>query len=210
MPAQADVRNQADLDAAVAAGRAEFGPISICVANAGVASSGAAWSLSESQWTEMIDINLNGAWRTCKAVVPAMIEDGQGGSIVVTASTGSVRAFPNLAHYTAAKHGVLGLVKALAAEVATHSIRVNAVLPTVIETEMALSQQTLKGLYPGLDNPTRDDAAAAYRTVNMLPIPWVEASDVSAAIAWLCSDEARYITAVGLPVDAGSIEKHMG
>ncbi len=115
---QADVRDLASLRASVDAGLSEFGHIDIVIANAGIASFAPALDLTEEMWQDMIDINLTGLWKTVKAAAPSMVERGQGGSIILTSSVAGIIAFPALAHYTAAKHGVVGLMRSLAIELA--------------------------------------------------------------------------------------------
>jgi (+)-trans-carveol dehydrogenase len=201
---QADVRDQTSLDVAVAEGVERFGRLDIVCANAGIrAVRNKAWEFSEAEWTEMIDINLNGVWRTTKAAIPAMVE-GDGGSIVLTSSAVSKKAWPNLGAYTAAKNGVVGIMRTLALELAEHNIRVNSVHPSSVPTPMLLQEGIYKLLRPDLENPTLADCETVFRSMQLLPVPWVESVDVSNAIVWLCSDEARYITGVELPVDAGN------
>jgi NAD(P)-dependent dehydrogenase (short-subunit alcohol dehydrogenase family) len=155
----------------------------------------------------MIDTNLTGVWHAAKAAVPHLIEQGRGGSIVLTSSTAGLMAIPNSAHYVSAKHGVVGLMRTLALELAPHFIRVNSVHPTGVNTDMIQNAATYRLFRPDLDNPTADDMAEAARALNALPIPWVEPRDISNAVLFLASDEARYITGVTLPVDAGATAK---
>jgi len=207
---KADVRSLAALESAVSAGLAEFGHIDIVCANAGIASFAPAWEITEEQWMTMIDVNLNGAWRTLRAVVPSMIEAGRGGSIIVTSSNAGVRGIPNLAHYVSAKHGVLGLMRTFAAELAEHWIRVNAVLPSSTDTPMINNPAIYSLFNPGVENPTREMSLPGYQAMNLLQVPMLEPRDISNAILWLASDEARYVTGVALPVDAGSLAKPWG
>jgi SDR family mycofactocin-dependent oxidoreductase len=200
---QADVRDLGQLEAAVKAGLDEFGQIDIAIANAGILSSAPAWELGVDAWQDMIDINLTGAWKTARAVIPSMIERGAGGAIVLTSSNAGLIAFPNLAHYTAAKHGVTGLMKTLAVELAPHMIRVNSVHPTTVDTPMVDNPQSYELLLGGVEGATRADAAEAMRALNALPIPWVETIDVANAVLYLVSDEGRYVTGMPLQVDAG-------
>jgi SDR family mycofactocin-dependent oxidoreductase len=200
---QADVRSQADLDDAVTAGLDAFGHIDIVCANAGIASFGPTWELPESTWQEMIDINLSGAWHTAKAAVPAMICAGRGGSIVMVSSVAGLKGIPNIAHYSAAKHGLVGLMRTLANELAPHRIRVNTVHPTNVATPMVLNDTTFRAFRPDLPDPTEQDSLEAMTQMNAIPVPWVEPIDVSNAVLWLASDESRYVTGVALPIDAG-------
>jgi SDR family mycofactocin-dependent oxidoreductase len=200
---QADVRSQDDLDRAVAAGLEAFGHIDIVCANAGIASFGASWELPEETWQQMIDINLSGAWHTAKAAVPALIEAGRGGSIIMVSSVAGLKGIPNIAHYSAAKHGLVGLMRSLANELAPHGIRVNAVHPTNVATPMVLNDTTFRAFRPDLPDPSEEDSLEAMTLMNAIPVPWVEPADVSNAVLWLASDESRYVTGVSLPIDAG-------
>ena len=204
---KADVRDGAQLQAVVEEGLSEFGKIDVVCANAGIVTYGPSWELTEEQWNDMIDINLTGVWETCKAVIPHMIERGEGGSIIITSSTAGIVGLANLAHYVSAKHGLVGLMKTLANELAPHMIRANSVHPTSVDTPMVQNESTYNMFLPHLDTPTREDAAGAFATLNALPIAWVEARDISNAVLWLASDEARYVTGQQLKVDAGSTEK---
>jgi SDR family mycofactocin-dependent oxidoreductase len=200
----ADVRDQAGLDAAVADGLSEFGRLDIVSANAGIASFAPAWEITEEVWQEMIDINLTGVWKTTKAAIPAMIEQGSGGSIILTSSTAGLVAFGNLAHYTSAKHGVVGLMRVLAVELAPHRIRVNSIHPTTVDTPM-VQNSAMYELFTGDASATRDDAATGMKALNALPVPWVEAVDISNALLYLASDEARYVTGTTQVIDAGAL-----
>lgn len=204
---KADVRDLAAQQAVVDEGMSEFGRLDIVSANAGIAGFGPAHELTEQQWEEMLAVNITGVWKTCRAVIPAMIEAGNGGSIILTSSTAGLMGLANTAHYTAAKHGVVGLMRTLANELAPHMIRVNSVHPTTVATDMIHNEAVYDLFRPDLGHPTLDDAKDAFLTLNMLPIPWVEARDISNAVLWLASDEARYVTGVTLPVDAGSTQK---
>ncbi|CAB4848362.1 unannotated protein [freshwater metagenome] len=206
---QVDVRDQAGLDAVVADGLTEFGHIDIVLGNAGIMSLAPTWKITDDEWNDMIDINLTGVWRTCKAAIPSMIEAGRGGSIILTSSTAGINGFGNLAHYVAAKHGVVGLMKTLANELAQYNIRVNTLHPTNVATGMVLNEPTYKLFAPHIDQPTQEDATPAYTAMNLLPIPWVQPLDISNAVLFLCSDEARYITGVQLPIDAGQLVKNI-
>lgn len=202
---QADVRDPAALKAALDDGVAQLGRLDIVAANAGIFSMGAGDDLGEDAWRDMIDINLTGVWRTCKAAVPHLIAGGNGGAIVLTSSVAGLRGSQNIAHYVSAKHGVVGLMRSLALELAPHSIRVNSVHPTMVNTDMILNDAAYKLFRPELDAPTVEDASQVFTTMNALPTPWVEPRDISNALLFLASDEARFITGVTLPVDAGSI-----
>ncbi|NIL76684.1 mycofactocin-coupled SDR family oxidoreductase [Rhodococcus sp. B10] len=204
---KADVRDTAALKKAVDDGVAELGRLDIVLANAGIASFAPVDELTDEMWDDMIDINLTGVFKTVRAALPHLKAGGRGGAIVLTSSTAGIKGLGNLAHYVAAKHGVVGLVKTFANEFAPYNIRVNSVHPTSVNTDMIHNEQTYKTFLPDNPNPQKDDAAEAFKTLNALPIEWVEPVDISNAIAFLVSDEGRYITGVQLPVDAGSVIK---
>jgi SDR family mycofactocin-dependent oxidoreductase len=204
---KADVRDYDALKAAVDAGVAELGRLDIVAANAGIAGSpSAAEDISEEGWRTMVDINLSGVWHTAKATIPHLKAAG-GGSLIITSSDAGLFGYPNLAHYVSAKHGVVGLMRTLALELATDMIRVNSIHPTTVATDMVLNDTIYRLFRPDLENPTKQDFADAATAMNALPVPWVEAVDISNAVLWLASDEARYVTGVTLPVDAGAFVK---
>jgi (+)-trans-carveol dehydrogenase len=207
--AQADVRDFEALKAAVDEGVAQLGRLDIIVANAGIASiGGPVQSMDAANWKHTIDINLTGLWHTARAGIPHLLAGGRGGSIVLTSSVGGMHAMPNMSHYVSAKHGVVGLMRSLAVELGQHGIRVNSVHPTNVNTPMFMNEGTFKMFRPDLENPGPDDVAAiAAQFMHVLPVGWVEPEDVSNAIAFLVSDEARYITGVTLPVDGGALLK---
>jgi (+)-trans-carveol dehydrogenase len=206
---QADVRDYAALKSALDEGVAQLGRLDIVCSNAGIASFGPADELDESTWRDMIDINLTGMWHACKAAIPHLIEGGRGGSIVITSSDAGLKGFPNLAHYVSAKHGVVGLMRTLALELAPHMIRVNSLHPTTVNTDMIQNAPTYELFAPDLaeKDRTKERLTERFQTLNALPIPWVEPVDISNAVLFLASDEARYITGVPLPVDAGFMVK---
>ena len=204
---QADVRDLDGLNAAAAKGVAEFGRLDIICANAGIATYFPALDIDSSTWQTMLDVNLTGVFHTIKAAAPHMVAAGNGGSIILTSSTAGLKGFQNAAHYTAAKHGVVGLMRVLALELATHQIRVNTVHPTSTATNMLLNDATYKLFVPAVEHPTQEQAADVGRTMNALGIPWADPVDISNAVLFLASDEARYITGVALPVDAGLLIK---
>lgn len=196
---QADVRSVAEMRGAVDAARDTFGRLDTVVANAGVMSIGAAWELTEEAWDVVMDVNLKGPWNTVRAAIPWMIEAGQGGSVVITSSAAGIRGHVPYAHYVAAKHGVVGLMKALSNELAPHRIRVNTVHPTGVSDT---------GITVGV--PIEELAAREplFALAAMNPLaPYVEPRDVSNAVLFLASDEARYVTGLQFTVDAGSTNK---
>ena len=195
----ADVRDTAAVRAVVEEGVREFGRLDVVCANAGIVSfADNAWSLTDEQWDEMIAVNLTGVWKTVKAAVPAMIEAGGGGCIVLTSSTAGVKGMAGIGHYVSAKHGVVGLMRTLSVELAPHNIRVNTVHPTGVNTPMVINDYTAQF--------TATESGQS-NMQNLLPVELVEPVDISNAIVWLASDEARYVTGVSLPVDAGFLQR---
>ena len=204
---QADVRDYDALKAALDDGVAQLGRLDIVSANAGIVSFGRAEDLPEQTWQDIMDVNLTGVWHTVKAAVPHLRAAG-GGAIVITSSGAGLTPSPNLAHYGSAKTGLIGLMRSLAIELAPDMIRVNTVHPGSVDTEMIHNQATYHLFIP--DHPdeiTRDEVASVFQMQNALPIHWLESIDISNAVLFLASDEARYVTGVALPVDAGSTIK---
>jgi SDR family mycofactocin-dependent oxidoreductase len=205
---QADVRDYAAVKAALDDGVAQLGRLDIVSANAGIFSFGALADLDDTTWKDMIDVNLTGVWHTVKAAIPHLRAAG-GGSVILTSSTAGLMAIPQIGHYTSAKHGVVGLMRTLAVELAPDMIRVNSVHPTAVDTDMIQNSATYELFAADLPvaERTRDVVGARFAELNALPIPWVEAVDISNAVLWLASDESRYVTGVTLPIDAGSLVK---
>lgn len=203
---RADVRDRDSLRTALDTGRTEFGDIDIVSANAGISPAGSvSWKISESQWADVLATNLTGVWNTTSVCVPSMIEAGKGGSLILTSSGAGTKGVPNLADYCSSKFGVIGLMKSLAAEVAQYNIRVNALTPGTVATDMVLNDGLYRLFRPDLENPTAEDAAAVFvDRVNLMPRPWVETIDISNALLFLASDEARYVTGQVFGVDLGS------
>lgn len=197
-----DVRDIAALRQAFADGVSELGPVDIVLANAGIGA-GASPVVEEQEWDEVIGVNLTGVWNTGRVAIPSMVERGAGGSIVLTSSTGGLIGVgiptAGFLGYTAAKHGVVGLMRSWANYLAPHNIRVNSIAPTAVRTPMAADGdlQAVLQRVPEL----------ARALSNAMPVDLIEPLDVSHAIAWLVSDEARYVTGTVLPVDAGQINK---
>ncbi|GAA4189824.1 mycofactocin-coupled SDR family oxidoreductase [Gryllotalpicola kribbensis] len=201
---KADVRDFDELKAALDEGVAELGHVDVVAANAGVFAFGdKTHEVSESDWQDVIDINQTGVWHTAKAVIPHLIEQGTGGSMILTSSTAGLKGTPNVAAYTASKHAVVGIMRTLALELAPYRIRVNTVHPTGVATDMILNEAAFKLFLPDVEHPTKEQAAAVFESTNALPIPWVEPVDISNAVLFLASDEARYVTGTELKVDAG-------
>ncbi len=205
---QADVRDLDAITAAVADGVAQLGRLDVVSANAGIGIvPSTAAELAPDSWQTMIDVNLTGVWHTIRACVPHMIAAGNGGAITITSSTAGLKAHANIAAYVTAKHGVVGLMKSVAKEVAPHMIRVNCVNPTQVATPMIMKKETYRLFRPDLEDPTVEDFKPASQALHVLPVPWVESIDVSNALLFLSSDEARYITGATIPVDAGAAIK---
>jgi (+)-trans-carveol dehydrogenase len=200
---QADVRDFSALDNAVSAGVEELGRLDIVVANAGITGATPAEALPLQDWQDMIDVNLTGVFHAAKAGIPHIRAGGDGGAIVLTSSALGIRAMPNLPHYVAAKAGVIGLMRALALELAADRIRVNTVNPSIADTLMVQNDAMYKLFLPHIEHPTREQAAEVFATMNPIPTPWVDAEDVSNAVLFLVSDEARFVTGLEFKIDAG-------
>jgi SDR family mycofactocin-dependent oxidoreductase len=199
----ADVRDPDGLAAAMAAGVEQLGGLDTVVANAGIATYGMSWELSELQWQQMLDVNLTGVWHTAKAAVPHLMARGSG-SMVFTSSIGGLKGIMQVAHYVSAKHAIVGLMRTMSNELAPHRIRVNTVHPTNVDTHMIQNPGTWGMFAPDDPEPTREKAMPGFLSLNALPVPWVDPVDISNAVLFLASDEARYVTGVALPVDAGA------
>jgi SDR family mycofactocin-dependent oxidoreductase len=198
---QADVRDRQELQAAFDTGVAEIGPVDIVLANAGIAPMSLHPKAQE--WQDVIDVNLTGVYNTVEIAKPGMIERGVGGAIVLTSSTAGINGIggdtPGGLGYTAAKHGVVGLMRSYANYLAQFSIRVNTVHPTGVNTPMVVNDAMQEFLQA---DPTMGQAM-----MNALPVDLVQPVDISNAILFLVSDDGRYVTGVTLPVDAGFTNK---
>ncbi len=194
-----DVRNpdavRAALDDGLAAGTGRLDGV---IANAGICSYGRLWELTDDQFRSVVDTNLTGVFNTLRACVPHLLDhdDDHSASIVVTTSGAGIKPLPLLGHYAATKAGVIAMAKSLAHEVATHGVRVNVVAPTAVKTPMG-RDATLREVIAA-----HPEATAAFG--NLLPVGSVEPVDITAAVTWLLSDAARYVTGTVLPVDAGA------
>lgn len=203
----ADVRDYTAVNAALSTGVEHFGRLDIVCANAGIATMAfRELTITEEleQWTDVLDVNLVGAFHTARAAIPHLIAGKRGGSIVFTSSTAGLRGFGGLQGgglaYAASKHGIVGLMRTLANALAPESIRVNTVHPTAVNTMMAVNPAMTSFLenYPGGVGP---------HLQNPMPVGLLEPEDISAAIAYLVSDAAKYVTGVTFPVDAGFCNK---
>jgi SDR family mycofactocin-dependent oxidoreductase len=206
--AEVDVRDYDALKAVVDGGVEQLGRLDIVVANAGIGTPGAMLDeMDQPRWQQMMDVNLTGVWKSVKAAVPHIKAGECGGSVILTSSVGGLKAYPHVGHYVTAKHGVVGLMRTFAVELGPFLIRVNSVHPTHVATPLLHNESTFRTFRPDLENPGPDDMAPICQNFHVLPIPWVEAEDISNAVLFLASDESRYVTGVPLPIDAGSCLK---
>jgi len=197
---QADVRDLEGLQRAFDEGLAELGRLDVVVANAGVINAAWSWEMTAEEWKEVIDVNLTGAFNTAKVSVPTLIRQGEGGSIIMTSSVAGLYGQPFTASYTASKHGMVGLARCLANELAEHSIRVNTIHPTGVETEMYH--------VPDLFDYVQSKAETLGPVfMNGLPAEVMQPDDVAAVVAFLASDESRYMTGGQVRIDAGKLNR---
>jgi SDR family mycofactocin-dependent oxidoreductase len=199
---QADVRDATALQQAFDLGVGELGLVDIVVANAGIGPGGDA--TADQQWDDVVDVNLKGVWNTGRVAIPSMIKRGKGGAIVLTSSTagliGPGVGYPGMLAYVAAKHGVVGLMRSWANYLAPHFIRVNSVAPTTVRTPMAGGDGNIQEIL-------EHSPDLAGSLLNAMPVDAIDPIDVSNAILWLVSEEARYVTGIVLPVDAGNVNR---
>lgn len=206
-----DVRDVAGMQKVVASAVDILGRLDVIVANAGVLNSPKpTWELSEEEWGAVIGVNLTGVWATLKASIPHVIATGQGGSIVIISSIAGDRGCPNVAPYVAAKHGVVGLARTAANELARYRIRVNTVHPTNVRTEMIDNPVSARIFRPDMQDPTLDDGVEPLQSVNLMDVPWISADDIADTVIFLASDDSKFITGASVPVDAGSWAKWPG
>lgn len=192
--AVADVRDAVALERFSREAVARLGRIDVLVANAGVAGVGAPLDIAAEEWNAMLDVNLTGVWNSVRAVVPHMIRGGEGGSIIITSSIAALQAMGGTAHYAASKAGVIGLTRALAKDLGQYSIRVNTVAPSVVETPMVMDNPALLAWMQTQPQPA---------SKHLLPVQAMDVGDITNAVVWLASPQARYVTGVTIPVDAG-------
>ena len=195
---KADVRDLAAVEGAVATGIERFGRLDVVVANAGVFSFGFLWEITPEQWRDMIDINLTGVFHTIRATVPRLIEQGDGGSVILVSSVAGLRGVPFAGHYAAAKHGVVGLARTLANELGSHRIRVNSIHPAGVTTPMT----TAPGLFELM---MEHSETLAPIFMNTLPYMSMEPEYVSHMVAFLASDDSMYMTGAQIPIDMGTL-----
>jgi SDR family mycofactocin-dependent oxidoreductase len=196
LPFTGDVRDFNALRQAVELGVEQFGGIDIVVANAGILTWDRFWEISDDDWQATIDVNLTGVWRTLKAATLTMIESGRGGSMIVTSSVAGIKSLPGQAHYSAAKRGLVGLVKTAAIELGTFNIRVNSVHPWGVNTEMLLD--------PSITRIIGSDQTFAPSFACILGNPVAEPSDISDAVLWLASESSKFVTGAQIPIDMGA------
>ena len=204
---QGDVRDFEDMQAFVGRGVTELGRLDIVVANAGVLSWGRMFEMSEEQWDTVIDVNLNGTWRTIRAAVPAMIEAGNGGSIIIVSSSAGLKATPGNGHYSASKHGVVALTNALAIEVGEYGIRVNSIHPYSIETPM-VEKEAMMAIFAKYPQYLHSFSPMPYHPVNHKGKKGLQefmtAEEVSDVVAWLAGDGSATISGSQIAVDRGT------
>ena len=200
--AEADVRSSSDLDRVVGQATEAFGGIDILIVNAGIWGLAQLWEITDDEWQDMIDVNLTGVWRTLKAVIPGMIERRRG-AIVMTSSVNGLEPGLGYAHYVAAKHGVLGLMKNAALELGPHNIRCNAVCPGFVDTTMNNWPGAYDFMIGGPGGTAEDRRVGAFGWSALAGKGMLPPSAISQAVVWLASDDASNVTGVALPVDNG-------
>jgi SDR family mycofactocin-dependent oxidoreductase len=198
-----DVRDLAEMEHFIGHAVADLGRLDIVCANAGISTPSPTLEMTEETWQITIDINLTGVWKTCKATVPHIVAGNRGGAVIVTSSAATVMISGNIAHYTAAKHGLIGFMRVLAKELAPHRIRVNTLHPAGVRTPMVYNEPMYRLFRPDLENPGKEDFEAAARSHNALGVPAMEPEDVSAAVVYLAAPSGRYVTGSTFMLDAG-------
>jgi (+)-trans-carveol dehydrogenase len=198
-----DIRDLAGLETFARDAVGALGRLDVVCANAGISTPSPTLTMTEETWQTTIDINLTGAWKTCRATVPHIIAGGRGGAVIITSSAATTMISGNIAHYTASKHGLIGLMRVLAKELAPHRIRVNTLHPTGVRTPMIFNQPMYRLFRPDLENPGREDFESAARSHHALGVSSVEPEDVSAAVIYLASSSGRYVTGSTFMLDAG-------
>jgi SDR family mycofactocin-dependent oxidoreductase len=197
---EVDIRDDAALRQLVSDGVEQFGRLDILIANAGVVSWGRIWELTDEQWDTVIGVNLSGTWRTVRAVVPAMIEAGNGGSIVVVSSSTGLKATPGNGHYSASKYGLVGLTNALALELGEFGIRVNSIHPYSVDTPMIAPDAMMQVF---AEHP---HYAHSFAPMPLQPSGFMTADEVSDVVVWLAGDGSSTLTGAQIPVDKGVLK----
>lgn len=195
-----DVRDDAALRELVADGMEQFGRLDVVVANAGVLSWGRVWELTDEQWDTVIGVNLTGTWRTLRATVPAMIEAGNGGSIVVVSSSAGLKATPGNGHYSASKHGLTALTNTLAIELGEYGIRVNSIHPYSVETPM-IEPEAMMEIFA-----RHPSFVHSFPPMPVQPNGFMTADEVADVVAWLAGDGSGTLTGTQIPVDKGALK----
>ncbi len=199
---QADVRDSAQIKSVVDTALAEFGQLDILIANAGIVAPVPLVDISDQAWSDMVETDLTGVFKSIRAVAPHMIER-RSGRIIATSSMVGRTGVPGLAHYVAAKWGVIGLVKSAALEFGQYGITVNAVCPTNVDTNMIQNPAMYALFAPDIKNPTREDVIPGFTSLNALPVPWVQVQDISEGMLYLAAESGRYVTGETLTIAAG-------
>jgi SDR family mycofactocin-dependent oxidoreductase len=204
---EVDIRDLAAQQQVVADGIEQFGRLDVVVANAGILSWGRMFEMSEEQWDTVIDVNLNGTWRTIRAAVPAMIEAGNGGSIIIVSSSAGTKATPGNGHYSASKHGLVAITNALAIEVGEFGIRVNSIHPYSINTPM-VEKEAMMDVFGKWPSFLHSFAPMPYKPVNHQGKKGLQEfmtpEEVSDVVAWLASDGSATISGSQIAVDRGT------
>lgn len=201
---QCDVRDEEPLSQGLSEGVEELGRLDIVVMNAGIGGPTVPIAdYSADDFRDVVDNNLTSLFLTAKSAIPHIRAHGEGGAMVLVSSALGLRAMPNTGAYTSAKHGVVGLMKTLAKELAPDNIRVNSIHPTNVDTPLIQNENTYRLFRPDLENPGREDVKEAFQSLNLLPVPWIQTEDVAEAILYLTADSGRYITGNTHKIDAG-------
>ena len=197
---QVDIRDDAAVRQLVSDGVEQFGRLDILIANAGVLSWGRIWELSDEQWNTVIDVNLTGTFHTLRAAIPAMIEAGNGGAIIVVSSSAGLKATPGNGHYSASKHGLTGLTNSLAIELSEFGIRVNSIHPYSVDTPM-IEPDLMMQVFA-----KHPHYIHSFGPMLLQPNGFMGAAEVSDVVAWLVSDGSGTLTGAQIPVDKGVLK----
>ena len=204
-----DIRDGEALRQVVADGVEQFGRLDIVVANAGVLGWGRLWELTDEQWDTVIDINLSGTWRTIRAAVPAMIEAGNGGSIIIVSSSGGLKATPGNGHYAASKHGLVALTNTLALEVGEFGIRVNSIHPYSVDTPM-IEREAMMAVFAKYPSYVHSFAPMPYHPTDTGGrrhlAEFMTPDEVSDVVVWLAGDGSATLSGAQIPVDRGVLK----
>jgi len=203
---QVDIRDDAAVRTLVADGIEQFGRLDVVVANAGVLSWGRLWELTDDQWNSVIDVNLTGTWRTLRAAIPAMIEAGNGGSIIIVSSSGGLKATPGNGHYAASKHGLTSITNTLALELGEYSIRVNSIHPYSIATPM-IENDAMMAILSAHPSYLNSFAAMPYQPPTKgsraKRNDFMTAEEAAEVVVWLAGDNSSVLSGSQISVDRG-------